>query len=111
MLGRYDIGTTSVQEHTLRQLEFHKKKRMLLTIRAAVAAGYGAYSVSDLLNLTSAAITNGYQRYLENQADRISMEYMLAAGYDPREAPKFWKTMSLKAGGDSGTNFFWKEPR
>jgi hypothetical protein len=97
----------SVQEHTLRQIEFHKKKRMLLTIGAAVAAGYGAYNVSDLLNLTSAAITNGYQRYLENQADRVGMEYMVNAGYDPREAPKFWKTMSLKTGGDSATNFFW----
>ena len=96
----------STQEHTLRQMEFHKKKRMLLSIGAAFAAGYGAYSVRDLLNLTSAAITNGYQRYLENQADRIGMEYMLAAGYDPREAPRFWKTLSLKAG-DGPTNFFW----
>ena len=97
----------STQEHTLRQMEFHKKKRLLLSIGAAVAAGYGAYNVSDLLNLTSAAITNGYQRYLENQADRVGMEYMLAAGYDPREAARFWKVVSLKAGGDSPTDFFW----
>jgi predicted Zn-dependent protease len=63
--------------------------------------------VADLVNLTSAAITNGYQRYLENQSDRIGMEYMLGAGYDPREAARFWKTMSLKNGGDGPTNFFW----
>ena len=35
------------------------------------------------------------------------MEYMIDAGYDPREAPRFWKTLSLKSGGDSPTNFFW----
>jgi len=80
---------------------------VLLSIGAAVAAGYGAYNVSDLLHLTSAAIVNGYQRYLENQADRVGMDYMMEAGYDPREAAKFWKVMSLKTGGDQSTNFFW----
>lgn len=96
----------ATQEHTLRQMEFHKKKRLLLAIGAAAAAGYGAYNVSDLLNLTSAAITNGYQRYLENQADRVGMEYMVAAGYDPREAPRAWKAMSLRHG-DRATDIFW----
>jgi len=96
----------ATQQHTLRQLEFHKKKRMALQIGMAVAAARGAYNVRDVLALTSAAITNGYQRYLENQADREGMEYMLNAGYDPREAPRAWKAMSLKLG-DSPTNFFW----
>jgi hypothetical protein len=96
----------ATQEHTLRQMEFHKKKRMALAIGAAVAQAYGAYNVRDLIQLTEAAVTNGYQRYLENQADRLGMEYMLAAGYDAREAPRAWKAVSLKTG-DSHTNFFW----
>lgn len=96
----------ATQEHTLRQMEFHKKKRLLLSIAAAAAAGYGAYNLSDLLNLASAAIVNGYSRYLENQADRVGMEYMMAAGFDPREAPNAWKAMSLKSG-DAPTDFFW----
>jgi len=96
----------ATQEHMLRQMEFHKKKRMLLEIGAAVAAAYGKYNVRDLLTLASAAIKNGYSRYLENQADRVGMEYMLAAGYDPREAPRVWKTMSSNMG-DRPTDFFW----
>jgi hypothetical protein len=96
----------ATQEHTLRQMEFHKKKRMALAIGAAVAQAYGAYNVRDLVQLTQAAVTNGYQRYLENQADRLGMEYMIAAGYDPREAPRAWKAVSLKQG-DSPINFFW----
>jgi hypothetical protein len=96
----------ATQEHTLRQIEFHKKKRTMLAIGAAVASAYGAHNVSDLLNLTSAAIANGYQRYLENQADRVGMEYMVAAGYDPREAPRAWKAIALRHG-DKRTNFFW----
>ncbi len=58
----------STQEHTARQFEFHKKKSMALTTAAAAAVAYGQYNVADLLSLTSAAITNGYQRYLEIQA-------------------------------------------
>lgn len=96
----------ATQEHTLRQFEFQKRKRMALQIGMAVAAAYGAYNVRDILALTSAAIANGYQRYLENQADRVGMEYMINAGYDAREAPRAWKAMSLKFG-DSPTNFFW----
>jgi predicted Zn-dependent protease len=98
----------ATQEHTLRQLEFHRKKRIALNIAAAAAAAYGAYGVRDILNLVSAAIANGYQRSLENQADRLGMEYMVAAGYDPREAPRAWKAMSLQYG-DSRTNFFWSD--
>jgi predicted Zn-dependent protease len=36
----------------------------------------------------------------------MGLEYMAAAGYDPREAPRAWKVMSKKYG-DSPTNFFW----
>jgi len=96
----------ATQQHALREMEFHKKKRLLLQIGAVVAEAYGNYSVRDLLNLAAAAIRNGYSRYLENQADRVGMEYMRAAGYDPREAPRVWKTLSSRLG-DAPTNFFW----
>lgn len=96
----------ATQEHTIRQFDFHKKKRMALAIGATVASVYGAYGVQYLLNLALSAITNGYARHLENQSDRLGMEYMLAAGYDPREAPKSWKAMSRKHG-DRPMNFFW----
>lgn len=96
----------ATQEHTRRQMEFHRKERLALAIGAAVAQAYGKYNVSDMLKLTEAAIINGYSRYLENQADRLGMEYMINAGFDPREAPRAWKSLSLKMG-DRPTNFFW----
>ena len=96
----------SVQEHTVRQLTYHRKKRIALNIGAAVAAGFGAYAVRDVLNMVEAAIRNGYSRALENQADRIGLEYLIHAGYDPREAPRVWKVMAKKYG-DQPTNFFW----
>jgi Zn-dependent protease with chaperone function len=96
----------ATQEHTWRQLQFHKTERAMLGVAAAFASAYGKYNVSDALKLTEAAIQNGYSRNLENQADRVGLEYMVAAGYDPREAPRVWKQMTKEYGNQS-TDFFW----
>jgi hypothetical protein len=96
----------AIQEHTYRQSQYHKKALTALRIGAAIGAAYGGKAIADLANLAEGAIRNGYARSLENQADRVGTEYMIAAGYDPREAPRVWKVMALK-GGDHPTNFFW----
>jgi predicted Zn-dependent protease len=96
----------AVQEHTWRSQQYQKGKRTMLAIGAAIAAAYGQYAVQDALTLVQAAMQNGYQRSLENQSDRLGLEYMVNAGYDPREAPRVWKEMTKKLG-DSPTDFFW----
>ncbi len=50
----------ATQEHTWRQLQFHKTERMGLAIGSAFAAAYGKYNLSNALTLTQAAIQNGY---------------------------------------------------
>ena len=80
---------------------------LLMVLGAIVAvAATGNRNIGDLAKLTEAAIRNGYSRSLENQADRVGTEYVTAAGYDPREAPRVWKVMAKKSG-DQRTNFFW----
>jgi Zn-dependent protease with chaperone function len=96
----------STHEHTWRQREYHKKKRLAIGIAGAVAAAYGLGDLADVANLVNAAVVNGHQRSLENQSDRVGLEYMVRAGYDPREAPAVWKRMAKKYGVQS-TNFFW----
>ena len=39
-------------------------------------------------------------------SDRIGLEYLVRAGYDPREAPAVWKQMA-KEYGNRPTNVFW----
>lgn len=96
----------SVQEHSWRQMQYHKKKRVGLAILGAVAAAYGQYDLSNLVSMVQGAIQNGHSRSLENQADRVGLEYMVSAGYDPREAPRVWKLMTKKYGLQT-TNVFW----
>ncbi|HEY8559869.1 MAG TPA: M48 family metalloprotease [Pyrinomonadaceae bacterium] len=96
----------ATQEHSWRQMNKDKGKRTAIMVGAIAAAAFGVYGVQNILELTLAAMQNGYSRRLENQADRIGLEYMIDAGYDPREAPRVWKLMAKKYG-DAPTNFFW----
>jgi hypothetical protein len=98
--------THSIEKHTWRQHEYHKGALMALRIGGAVGAGFGGNSVSNLTTMIEAGIRNGYARSLENQADRVGLEWMLASGYDIREAPQAWKAVSKKYG-DRRTNVFW----
>jgi predicted Zn-dependent protease len=98
----------SIQEHTWRQMQYHRKKLAALAIGGAIAGAFGGWGsvVQNVTTLTEAAVKNGYARDLENQADRMALEYMTSAGFDPREAPRVWKVMSSKFGNQS-TNVFW----
>jgi hypothetical protein len=96
----------ATQEHGFRQLEHNKKRRRALAIASLFAAGMGYYAISNIVDLVNAAMINGYGRTMENQADRVGLQYMTAAGYDPREAPRVWKLVTKKYG-DMPTNFFW----
>ena len=96
----------ATHEHSWRQDQHHKKKRIGIAIAGAVASAYGIQSLADMATLVNGAIVNGHSRSLENQSDRVGLEYMIAAGYDPRQAPAVWKLMA-KTNGVSATDFFW----
>jgi Zn-dependent protease with chaperone function len=96
----------ATQEHTYRRLQHNKKRRRAIAIASIFAAGLGYYAISNVLDLVNVAMVNGYGRTMENQADRVGLQYMADAGYDLREAPRVWKLVSKKYG-DMPTNFFW----
>jgi hypothetical protein len=83
----------ATQEHTLREMQHQKKSR-----DASVGEkGYAGGNKGDPLG-------NGYSRSLENQADRVGLEYMVAAGYDAREAAEVWHQV---AGAARDSKIFW----
>jgi len=45
--------------------------------------------------LTLTAAVNGHGRNLEDDADRVGLNYALDAGYDPFQAPRVWEIFSL----------------
>jgi hypothetical protein len=92
----------AVEKHTWLEAHYHRNELIAMRVGGAfIPAGGGI--VADLL---ASGIKNQYSRSLENQADRVGLEWMYAAGYDVREAPQTWKAVSKKHG-DRVTNPFW----
>ena len=61
-------------------------------------------------SLTLGAIVNGHGRDLEDEADRVGLEYMIDAGYDPFQAPAVWKIFDKHTGDQAAvTNFFFSD--
>lgn len=48
---------------------------------------------------TTVGVLLPYSRLQESEADKLGLIFSAMAGYDPREAPKFWQRMAAKGGG------------
>lgn len=51
-----------------------------------------------------------FSRLHESEADKMGLIFMAMAGYDPREAPKFWERMAAKSGGSAPPEFMSTHP-
>jgi Zn-dependent protease with chaperone function len=59
-------------------------------------------------SLTISAIVNGHGRDMEDEADRIGLNYMVDAGYDYMEAPEVWKVFNrYSKDQNAAANFFF----
>jgi hypothetical protein len=88
---------------------------MIPTLLAVVAAEgiesdakRGAVQVGAML--ASMAITNGYGRDYEDQADRVGLRYAHEGGYDVEKGPRLWNRFGAKyGGGNKLVNFFFSD--
>ena len=51
-----------------------------------------------------------FSRQQESEADKIGLVFSAMAGYDPREAPKFWERMAAASGGQAPPEFLSTHP-
>jgi hypothetical protein len=95
-----------LQVHYWREVHETRPQRIGLMV-AAIA---GSYFIGDLGlflgELGMAAVVNGHQRELENQADRLGLQNVIEHGYDPRPAPGFMKII-IEHYGSRSTSKIW----
>jgi len=59
---------------------------------------------------TQVGVMLPYSRLQESEADRLGLIFMAMAGYDPHEAPEFWKRMSSGKQGAAPPEFLSTHP-
>ena len=101
-------GTHFVDRHSFQSSENVKSTTALGTVLAVV----GVPAVGLAANLLVMSSVTGYSRTLEAEADELGYKRLVAAGYDPREAPKLFKLMmdEVKASGVDEPFFFSTHP-
>ena len=72
---------------------------MLAAIAASAADGGGDAATALLMGSQTAAMNSSmaFSRSNEREADRLGMQIMNQAGYDPRAMPRFFATMNQKS--------------
>lgn len=101
-------GIHFVDRHSLQEIEHGKSTAALGTVLAVV----GTPVVGLAANVLVMSSVTGYSRELEAEADELGYKRLVAAGYDPREAPKLFKLMmdEVKASGADEPFFFSTHP-
>ncbi|TAH18491.1 MAG: M48 family peptidase [Cytophagales bacterium] len=86
----------------------------LLTVGGAVLQAKNPSMTNQLLLQAAGVVTNlgmlSFSRSHESEADKIGLIFSSMAGYDPREAPRFWQRMAAGSGGQAPPVFLSTHP-
>jgi predicted Zn-dependent protease len=100
--------------HALRE---HSREQISQAIAAQTAIGIGAalfgleQSTADMAKVGyEALIATRFSRADENEADRMGLELMARAGYDPRTAVTLWRKMIKAKSGSQPPEFLSSHP-
>jgi len=116
-----ETGVAVVMGHEVAHaLADHGAQRMSATTlqQLGTVAGNIAIQDPDTRNVFNQAYGIGstvgvmlpFSRSQETEADRIGLQIMAIAGYNPDEAPELWKRMTEKAGGQAPPEFLSTHP-
>lgn len=84
--------THVTHRHAVKQFRTVKNTTAVLATIQMASVPFGVYgSLANVLgSIGTMASVTGYSRELETQADRVGMDLMADAGYDPQETPKLF---------------------
>lgn len=98
----------ALREHTRERVSRAYAEQAGLAV-LGVATGAGDLTMQVASAISQVTFTLPHSREQEAEADRIGLELMARAGYDPHAAVALWQKMSKEAGG-SGAEFLSTHP-
>lgn len=84
-------------QHTSVRKEREQARRAASNVLGAVLGAAGVPLSGTVANLGTTIVERTYTRDEERDADKLGLDYMVKAGYDPRGAVRVWKKMSDKS--------------
>ena len=120
-IAQSETGVAVVMGHEVAHaLADHGAQRMSASTLQALGAVAGNVAINDLearntFNMaygvgSSVGVMLPFSRSHETEADRIGLQIMAIAGYNPEEAPELWKRMKANAGGQAPPEFLSTHP-
>ncbi len=120
-IAQGETGIAVVMGHEVAHaLADHGAQRMSASTLQAVGAVAGNVAISDPETRNTFNMAYGvgttvggmlpFSRSHETEADRIGLQIMAIAGYNPDEAPELWKRMKANAGGNVPPEFLSTHP-
>lgn len=97
--------------HVIKSAESRRNKGIFFTVLGHAAdialslvgaGGIGQMASGMAVDTVHTVSTSGFSRAQEDQADRVGIDYLFRAGYDPREFPKIFEIF-LRESGDQST--------
>jgi len=99
----------ALREHSRERASEEANKSLVLgVLSTATGAGETAQALADLVYKTTLGLPNS--RLHETESDRMGVELMARAGYDPRAAISVWQKMAKASGGQSSPEFLSTHP-
>jgi predicted Zn-dependent protease len=95
-----------LQAHYKREVDETRGARIGLIIAGVAAGAFIGDAGAFMAQIGIAAVVNGHQRELENQADRLGLQNVIEHEYDPREAPNFSRLI-IDRYGNRQTSKLW----
>ncbi|NND89901.1 MAG: M48 family metallopeptidase [Granulosicoccus sp.] len=99
----------ALREHSRERVSEETNKSLVIGILGtATGASQSTQALADLAYQASVGLPNS--RLHETESDRIGVELMARAGYDPRAAIRVWQKMAGASGGSGGFEFMSTHP-
>jgi beta-barrel assembly-enhancing protease len=82
-----------LRRHSIQSMRDHKDKADFLVFFSMAMGIAGVPVVADIAQFAIISSIYAFSRDNEREADRIGLDLMTKAGYDPREASKVWRNL------------------